>query len=80
MNRKGIEPGDLVLVRQQLDAENGQSVVALIDDEATVKEIQKADHTVLLKPRSTNPTHKPVVLSEDFQVQGIVVATIPKLE
>lgn len=80
MNRKGIEPGDLVLVRQQPDADNGQSVVALIDDEATVKEIQKSDHAILLKPKSTNPANKPIVLSDDFQVQGIVVATIPKFE
>jgi repressor LexA len=80
MNQKGIQSGDLVLVRQQPDADNGQSVVALIDDEATVKEIQKSDNAILLKPKSTNPAHKPIVLSDDFQVQGVVVATIPKIE
>lgn len=57
MNKKGINPGDLVLVKQQPDAENGQTVVALIDDKATVKELQKTDDAILLKPRSTIATH-----------------------
>ena len=73
MDEKGIKSGDLVLVRQQPDAENGQSVVALIDDEATIKEL----HKYALKPRSSNPAHKPIVLHDDFQVQGVVVTTIP---
>src|SRR3989344_7641737 len=38
MNQKGINDGDLVLVRQQTTANQGDSVVALIDDEATIKE------------------------------------------
>lgn len=79
MNKKGIQAQDLVLVRQQPDAENGQVVVALIDDEATVKEILKSQDTIVLRPRSTNSDHKPIVLANDFQVQGIVVATIPSL-
>lgn len=80
MNKKGVKPGSLVLVRQQSDADNGQVVVALIDDEATVKELHKAGGTILLKPRSTNLTHRPIVLSDDFQVQGVVVAMIPNFE
>ena len=36
MNKAGINDGDLVLVRQQPNAENGQRVVALIDDESTI--------------------------------------------
>jgi repressor LexA len=80
MNKKGINTGDLVLVRQQPDADNGQVVVALVDDEATVKEIQKAPNAIVLKPHSTNPANKPIVLTEDFQLQGVVVATIPKFE
>jgi len=37
MNRAGINDGDLVLIRQQETAEEGDRVVALIDDEATIK-------------------------------------------
>jgi repressor LexA len=77
MNQKGIESGDLVLVRQQPDAENGQAVVALIDDEATIKELHKSADAVVLRPKSSNPSHRPIVLHDNFQVQGVVVATIP---
>lgn len=79
MNGKGIEDGNLVLVRQQPDAENGQDVVALINDEATVKELYKTKDAVVLKPRSTNPENKPIILTDDFQIQGLVVATIPEV-
>jgi len=77
MNRAGIEDGDLVLVRQQSHAENGDKVVALIDDEATVKEFRRERHAVVLLPRSSNKAHKPIILTENFLVQGIVVAAIP---
>ena len=78
MNQRGIQSGDLVLVRQQSDAENGQAVVALIDDEATIKELHKSAEAIVLKPRSSNPNHKPIVLHDDFRVQGLVIAIIPK--
>lgn len=78
MNKAGIDNGDLVLVRQQQNAENGQKVVALIDDEATVKEFQHRGEAVILQPRSTNKAHQPIILTDDFLIQGVVVATIPK--
>jgi repressor LexA len=80
MDLAGIHDGDLVLVRQQSEAENGQNVVALIDDAATLKEFRRKPDVVALMPRSKNKTHKPILLSDDFQVQGVVVATIPNLE
>jgi repressor LexA len=80
MDLAGIRDGDLVLVRQQPVAENGQKVVALIDDEATLKEFRRKQQVVALMPRSRNKDHKPILLSSDFQVQGVVVATIPNLE
>lgn len=79
MNTKGIQDGNLLLVKQQQTANNGDSVVALIDDEATVKEYHESPQTVVLKPRSTNPVHKPIILNRDFEIQGIVVAAIPQL-
>ncbi len=78
MNGAGIDDGDLILVRQQQVADNGQKVVALIDDEATVKEFYFKGDVITLLPRSTNPKHQPIILTTDFQIQGIVVATIPK--
>src|SRR5258706_46336 len=77
MDQAGIEEGDLVLVKQQPAAENGDRVVALIDDEATIKEFRGTKGAVVLRPRSSNPTHQPIVLTTDFQVQGVVVTTVP---
>lgn len=42
MDIAGINNGDLLLIRQQQSAENGELVVALIDDEATVKEFKRS--------------------------------------
>jgi repressor LexA len=78
MNDAGINDGDLVLVRKQPTATNGDLVVALIDDEATIKEFHRSAKVIVLQPRSRNPAHRPVVLTDDFQIQGVVVRTIPK--
>lgn len=72
-----IQDRDLVLVRCQSTAHDGQQVVALINDEATIKEIRHSPGIVTLWPRSTNPIHQPIVLEDDFQVQGVVLAALP---
>jgi len=77
MNKAGIHDGDLVLVRQQNSANDGEKVIALIDDEATVKVLRRSPDAVLLVPQSTDPKYKPIVLNQDFQVQGVVQATLP---
>jgi repressor LexA len=77
MNDVGINDGDIVLVKQQNTAENGDFVVALIDDDATIKEFRKNSDAVVLRPRSSEQMHQPIILTRDFRIQGIVVATIP---
>ena len=77
MNKKGINNGDLVLIRQQQTANNGDDVVALIDDDATIKEYHLKGNTIVLMPRSTNKKHQPILLTTDFKIQGIVIAVIP---
>lgn len=77
MDEKGIKDGDFVLVRQQPTAENGDTVVALIDNEATIKEFYKTSNAVILKPKSKNKAHQPIILTSNFQIQGIVAAAIP---
>ncbi len=77
MNEAQIDPGDLVLVRAQNTANNGDRVVALIDDEATIKEFQKRGDVVVLQPRSNNPSHQPIIVTEALQIQGVVVTAIP---
>lgn len=77
MDKGGINNGDFVLVRQQSSAENGDTVVAIINDEATIKEFHSTKNAVILKPKSSNPQHVPIILTSDFQIQGVVVKTIP---
>lgn len=76
MDDAGINDGDLLLIRQQQDAVNGDRVLALIDDEATVKIYNKGDGMVILKPKSTNKIHQPIILTSDFRIQGIVEEVI----
>lgn len=80
MNKAGINDGDIVLVRQQPVADPGDKVVALIDNEATIKEYCPVRGAIVLKPQSINQEHKPIILTDDFQIQGVVVATIPNFE
>ena len=79
MDEAGINEGDLVLVRQQPTANEGDRVVALIDGEATIKEFHRTQNMIILKPKSSNKEHKPIILTDDFQVQGVVVVAIPDL-
>lgn len=72
MDEAKIYDGDLVLIRQEQVAENGDKVVALIDDEATIKEFWKQGNMIVLKPKSTNKIHQPIILTTDFKIQGIV--------
>ncbi|MCL5406737.1 MAG: transcriptional repressor LexA [Deltaproteobacteria bacterium] len=80
MDEAGINDGDFALVKQQPVANSGDRVVALIDNEATVKEFHLEKDVVVLKPRSKNPDNKPIILGRDFQIQGVVVAAVPKFE
>lgn len=54
----GILDGDKVVVRPQATAENGEIVVALLEDSATVKRLQRKDGTVWLLPE--NPSYQPI--------------------
>ncbi|HEY4506928.1 MAG TPA: transcriptional repressor LexA [Candidatus Paceibacterota bacterium] len=78
MNKSGIKNGDLLLIRQQSTADEGERVVALIDDDATVKHLYHEKGVIILKPNSTDKSHKPIVLSDDFIIQGVVAAILPK--
>ena len=77
MNLAGINSGDLLLVRQQQAIDNGEKVVALINDEATVKIFEKNNNIIILRPKSTNKTHKPIILTNNCITQGVVVAVLP---
>jgi len=73
-----IEDGDLVLVRQQPTANDGEIVVALVDGEASIKRFARDPGYFVLKPDSSNPKHRPIVLERDFRIQGAVVRVLKK--
>ena len=76
MMNAGILDGDLVVVKQQETARNGEIVVALLDDEATVKRFFREKGHVRLQPE--NDAFEPIVSSE-VQVLGKVVGVLRKL-
>lgn len=68
--------GDLVVVKQQPDADNGDIVAALLDDEATVKTLKRKDGHVWLMPQ--NPNYEPIN-GDAARIMGKVVAVIRKI-
>ena len=73
MINAGILPGDLVVVHQQHEVHNGEIVVALFEDEATVKTYQRKDGQVWLLP--ANPEYQPID-GTNAEIIGKVVAVI----
>jgi repressor LexA len=65
--------GDFVVVRQQPDAENGEIVAAIIDGEATVKTLRRAEGKVWLMP--ANPAFSPID-GTDAEILGRVVTVL----
>lgn len=68
--------GDWVVVRRQPVAENGEIVAAMIDGEATVKSLRRADGHVWLMPH--NAAYDPIP-GDDAQVLGRVVSVLRSL-
>lgn len=68
--------GDWVVVRRQASAENGEIVAALLDDEATVKTLQRRDGHLWLMP--ANPAYSPI-LGDHATVLGKVVSVLRAL-
>lgn len=76
MDQAEIPDGSLVLVKQQDVAGSGEVVVALVDDEVTIKELRLSKNAAVLMPRSSNKSHKPILATREMRVQGVVVAAI----
>ena len=71
----GILPYDLVIVHQQQDARNGEIVVAMLEDEATVKTLQRKNGKTWLMPE--NPDYEPI--DGDYaEILGKVIAVVRK--
>lgn len=77
---ENINDGDIVLVRQQSTAENGQKIVALIDNyQATLKKFYKEGGHIRLQPANKNL--EPIIIrnGKDIAIQGIVIDIIKDL-
>lgn len=68
-----MESGDVVIVKQQPDANSGDTVIVLVNgDDATCKKLQKTDNGIMLV--STNPKYPPMFYStEDIQTKPVVI-------
>ena len=80
MKDAGILDGDLVLVKQQPSAENGDIVAALINEEsATVKRFRQDGDSIILEPE--NPDFEPIILdSSSVRIIGKVMAVLRLLD
>ncbi|MDZ7577534.1 MAG: transcriptional repressor LexA [Candidatus Nanopelagicales bacterium] len=76
MIQASICDGDYVVVRGQPEAENGEIVAAILDDEATVKTFRKRDDHVWLLPQ--NPAYEPI-LGDDARILGKVVSVLRRV-
>ena len=76
MIEAGIMNGDYILVKKQNTAENGEIVVALIDDEATVKTFYKEKDHIRLQPE--NSTMDPIIVP-NCEILGKVAGVFRKL-
>ena len=71
MREEGIFDGDLVAVKRTSDARDGQIVIARIDEEITIKRLQRTAHGIRLLPR--NPDYAPIEVppGSDFAIEGL---------
>lgn len=76
MIEAAIADGDWVVVRQQEDAENGDIVAAMIEGEATVKTLKRADGHIWLMPH--NPSYDPIP-GDEATILGRVVSVLRRV-
>ena len=77
MIEDGVRDGDILVVKRQATAVNGQTVVAVVNGEATVKRFYQTGRLVELRP--ANSALKSIVLEEGsgtLEIRGIVIGLI----
>ncbi|MBA3753161.1 MAG: repressor LexA [Nitrospira sp.] len=79
MRDDGIFPGDVVVVHKQNTARNGETVIALLNGEATIKIYQRKAGVIELHP--ANEAMKPLIVkdSDALHIEGVVVGVIRHL-
>lgn len=76
MDEAGINEGDYVLVEVTEGVEQEDLVVAIIDGCAVIKKLDIANNAVILRPVSSDPKYKPIILNREFQIFGRVLEII----
>ena len=76
MINAGIMNGDLVIIKRQPLAENGDIIAALIDSDATLKRLSLSNGEVFLLPENDKYSPINVTCREDFRILGKMVTTV----
>ncbi|MBT4791381.1 MAG: transcriptional repressor LexA [Halobacteriovoraceae bacterium] len=72
MIEDGILDGDLIIIKEKNHANNGETIVATLNNEATVKRYYKKKNTIELHP--ANSSMSPIIIQDgDFHIKGILV-------
>lgn len=82
MIEDGILDGDYVVIKKQDRADNGQTVVALVGNEATIKRFYRRSGKVELHP--ANPAFQPLIIdslveNNEFKIEGVLVGVIRRI-
>jgi len=76
MDDAGINAGDYVLVEVTEAVSDGDLIVAIIDSFAVIKKLERVNNAVILRPVSTDPQYRPIILSREFKIFGKVIDVI----
>lgn len=78
INNTRLEDGNYAIVASDQEVRNGDVVLAIIDNCATIKTYRKAGKMIVLYPESTNKVHKPIYLSSnsDGSLYGKIIAVL----
>ena len=81
MIEAGINPGDLVLIRKQSEAKDGEIVVALVNNENTLKRLFVDSEQKCVRLHPENKSMEDIIVPEDenLQIQGVAVHVIKAL-
>lgn len=72
----GIQPGDMVVVERRAQYKPGQIVIAMVDNEYTMKYLRQKNGKYYLEP--ANERYKPIHPKESFRVEAVVTAVVRK--
>lgn len=76
MEDAGINEGDYVLVEMTEAVQEGDLVVAIVDGYAVIKKLELANNAIILRPVSSNPAYKPLILNKNYRIFGKVIDVI----